>query len=527
MIARKEKVIGFVLLGLVLIYLLETGLIVLQKRASNLVSNLVILKIRLSIWKKILFLPYFEYETYTTGDLKNFLDTDMEPFEKFIEVQIVDCVFAFLTSVVLATLMLLINWKLSLLGLVTVPISFLVTNWLGKGLQRASEKRRKIMGGYERWFLETVQGWKEIKALKLERLKLREFTRYWKILCREFFKIQMFTFGNRCFNDFKDFFLIRMNLYFLGGLLVLNEGLSIGNLLLFMQYFTLMLTNLNKLIDNDVQFSTQLPSIDRVMGFLMKESHKITGSKVKIPLKGEIVFEKIVFSYPQMKQKMELIFDLIINKNQTTAIIGRSGSGKSTFLKILTGLYYPQKGRFFFDGIDATNLDQRFLRSQMGIVMQDVVLFNLTLKENLLLANAKASIDEIINACTLAQINDYIQSLPDGYDTVIGEKGVSLSGGQRQRIAIARALLKKPAILILDEATSALDGEAEEKFQNVLKDLGKRLTVIVVAHRYSSIRIADRLIVLEEGRVVASGSHAELQGENKIYDLLFGDFQQN
>ena len=223
-------------------------------------------------------------------------------------------------------------------------------------------------------------------------------------------------------------------------------------------------------------------------------------------------------SYPKNQQEVLKGVSLLISHNEHIVIVGRSGCGKSTLIKLILGMYEPTKGRILFDG---TNIQEITVNQKIGVIMQEPFMFNLSIKENLKFAKRTASENEMDAACKMANIYDFIQNLPDRYETVIGERGVKLSGGQKQRLAIARTLLYDPEIVVFDEATSSLDSENEKAIVSTIKHLTKGKTVITIAHRLSSILDANRVAVMDEGEIVAYGTHNELKGKNKIYDLLF------
>ena len=246
------------------------------------------------------------------------------------------------------------------------------------------------------------------------------------------------------------------------------------------------------------------------------------GDKKLKEIKGEILFKDISFSYSKNKEILKDI-NLKINAGESVALVGKSGVGKTTLSELIIGYYKPKKGKIFLDGVDISKLDLKWLREQIAIVPQDLNLFNDTLLNNLRYASPKASFKKVIEACKAASAHEFIIKLKKGYKTFVGENGIKLSMGQRQRIAIAMAFLKNPKILILDEPTSALDPESEEKVKKSIERLIKDRTTIIIAHRFSTIKKADEIIVLKNGRIVEKGNHFQLikkRGEYyKLYSL--------
>jgi subfamily B ATP-binding cassette protein HlyB/CyaB len=250
-----------------------------------------------------------------------------------------------------------------------------------------------------------------------------------------------------------------------------------------------------------------------------------------VAIRGDITFEHVGFRYRIDGQEILHDINLEVPAGQVIGVVGTSGSGKSTLAKLVQRLYLPESGRVLIDGVDVTQVDPARLRRQIGVVLQDSMLFNCSIRENIALVDPAVPAEDVIAAATLAGAHDFILKLPEGYDTIVGERGSSLSGGQRQRIAIARALISDPRILIFDEATSALDYESERIVQHNMQKMSQGRTVIIIAHRLSALRIADRVITIEGGRLIEDGSHQELiraEGRySKLYRLQAGLQQQH
>lgn len=259
-------------------------------------------------------------------------------------------------------------------------------------------------------------------------------------------------------------------------------------------------------------------AIARLGDVLNQPTEPGAGSRVALPaIKGHVVFEGVRFRYGLEGPWTVEDIDLDIAAGATLGIVGSSGSGKSTLTKLLQRLYVAQGGRISIDGVDLAQIDPAWLRRQIGVVLQENLLFNRSIRENIALANPAMPLEQVIAAATLAGAQEFIVRLPQGYDTLVEERGTNLSGGQRQRLAIARALVTNPRILILDEATSALDAESEEIIQSNLKSMAAGRTVLIIAHRLSAIRQCDSIVTLEAGRIVERGSHDELLRSNGRY----------
>jgi subfamily B ATP-binding cassette protein HlyB/CyaB len=247
------------------------------------------------------------------------------------------------------------------------------------------------------------------------------------------------------------------------------------------------------------------------LGDILNAPTELAGQKSTLPpLKGRIELDQVVFRYRPDGSEVLRSVSLKVAPGEVIGIVGRSGSGKSTLTKLVQRLYLPERGRVLVDGIDLAQADASSLRRQIGVVLQENVLFNRTIRENIALADPGAPIEAVIQAARLAGAHDFILELPEAYDTMVGEHGATLSGGQRQRIAIARALITNPRILIFDEATSALDYESERIIQQNMKAICQGRTVLIIAHRLSAVRDAQRIVVMDKGQIVEEGSHAEL-----------------
>ncbi len=312
-----------------------------------------------------------------------------------------------------------------------------------------------------------------------------------------------------------------LTLYF-GAHLVIDGELTVGELIAFNMLAGRVAQPVLRLAQLWQDFHQARISIAR-LGDILNTAPEPTynPSRTALPvIRGEIVFESVTFRYRLDGPEILRNVDLRIPAGQMIGIVGPSGSGKSTLAKLVQRLYVPESGRLLIDGVDLAVVDVTWLRRQIGVVLQENVLFNRSIRDNIALADPGLPTEQVIAAAELAGAHDFILELPHGYDTMVGERGASLSGGQRQRIAIARALITNPRILIFDEATSALDYESERIIQDNMRKIGHGRTVLVIAHRLSTVRRADRIITIERGRLVEEGSHDELIRAEGRYAML-------
>ncbi|MEB3757193.1 MAG: ABC transporter ATP-binding protein/permease, partial [Desulfurococcales archaeon] len=309
---------------------------------------------------------------------------------------------------------------------------------------------------------------------------------------------------------------------FYGGKAIISNTLTVGELTAFLTYMLVMMWPLRALgfIIGDMQRT--LAAANRLFEIIDSAPSTIDPiDAIELSdIKGEIVFEDVLFSYPSGKEVLKGV-SFEVKPGEKLLITGHPGSGKSTILKLIARLYTPTKGRILLDGVDLNKVKQDSLRKIIAYVPQEPFIFNRSLRENISLAKPDASIGEIVRVARIAKIHDFINSLPEGYNTVVGEKGITLSGGQRQRIAIARALLANPKIILLDDPVSNLDAETEEAFVNDLKDILVDKTAVIVSQRLSLAKIADRIIVLSDGRIVEEGRHNDLLAMKGVYYELY------
>jgi subfamily B ATP-binding cassette protein HlyB/CyaB len=304
--------------------------------------------------------------------------------------------------------------------------------------------------------------------------------------------------------------LVTVATLWLGARLVIEGQLTVGQLIAFNMLAGRVAQPVMRLAQLWTDFQQTGISVRR-LGDILNTRSEVAGDKSPLPaLAGRIEFDQVVFRYRPDGSEVLRGVSLTIAPGEVVGMVGRSGSGKSTLAKLVQRLYVPERGRVLVDGMDLALAEASSLRRQIGVVLQENVLFNRRIRDNIALSNPGAPLEAVIQAAKLAGAHEFILELPEGYDSLVGEHGSTLSGGQRQRIAIARALMGDPRILIFDEATSALDYESERIIQQNMKAICRGRTVIVIAHRLSAVRDADRIVVIERGQIVEQGSHAEL-----------------
>jgi ATP-binding cassette subfamily B protein/subfamily B ATP-binding cassette protein MsbA len=518
MINKKTSLLPLVIAGYIGIYLLQTLGTVINKR----LYNKLFLKFNLRIKTKILSIftrmNVKSFSSFNVGDLKNRMDGDIGVIEKFFNSHILDYFYAVASVTVITIILLFMNWILALTSFIMVPISFMFVKILGKRTQKVSEQQRKMQGEYESFLHESFQSWKQIKANNLENNRSDQFQIYRDQLSKLFFKSHVYWFINRAFIAFKDFFITRMNLYFIGGLLIISGHTNVGVLLAFMNYYGQFFDNISVITDSILGLKNDIPSINRVFEIL---NYTIIDKPKINNLSDNIYVSDLDFRYYDDQPLVLKNINFSITPKEHVAIVGRSGCGKTTLAKLMVGLYEPLSGKICFGDIDINKIAFESIGHKIGIVLQEPPLFNLSIRENLQFAKNSADDSELAVVCKKANIYDFICGLPDGFDTVIGEHGIKLSGGQKQRLSIARVFLQNPDVIVFDEATSSLDSENEKAIVNAINELSQGKTVVTIAHRLSTILGCARVIVMDDGKILAVGKHEDLKNNNETYDLLF------
>lgn len=518
----ESQKLPFVISAYVVVFIISTGLNIISRYTYNHIFYLLNLKLQCKLLKQFINTKHETVSSLNIGDLKNRISSDLGMVGKYLTTYSSDIILTVIFSIVLLVIMFSLSYILALCVLLVIPLSILFSNTLGKQSAVLSDEQRKRYGEYEGQVYDILNNWKEIKTNAIEEIMLERIQEQWNALAKISLKMQVISFFSKVFSRFKDFFLTQMSLYFIGGLLVLNGNLTVGVLVAFMSYFMQLLAKVSEMTDFIFNIKTDRPIAKRLFEVFSWPSTIGTINKVD---HKDIEISNVTFNYPDAEDNQKVIKDVSISfaEKDYVALVGKSGCGKSTLAKLLMRLYTPSVGTIKIGGVDLSALTDSCLYRTINIVMQKPYIFNASLRDNLLLAKSNATEEELIEACKCAFIYDVIQSKPKGFETLIGENGVKFSGGQLQRLAIARILLLNPEIVIFDEATSSLDAQSEEMVLNAMKMISEKKTVISIAHRYSTFSRANKVIVLDEGKIVATGTLAELHGKIEAYDTLVKD----
>ncbi len=486
------------------------------------IRNGVVRDLRNKMHKKSLELPLSYYSEEKKGDLMSRMTTDVQEIEWSI-MQTLEMIFREpLTIIILFTLMLFISAKLTLYIVMLLPIAALIIALLGKSLKNAARKTKETLGQIISVIEETLGSLKVIKAFGAERTVQQKFEGLNQTFYNQSVKVYRKTDLSSPLTE-TIVMGILMLILFIGGKMVFENELKAS---LFITYFGLasqLIPPIKQITTSYNNIQKGIASEERINKILDADNliFDAPGAKNLNAFNDSIEYRDLWFAYHKKGDGYVLKgINLKIQKGKTIALVGQSGSGKTTLADMLCRFYESDKGALLIDGTDIKQLTIGSLRSHIGVVTQESVLFNDTILNNIAFGLTDKSREQIINAAKIANAHEFISKLPAGYDTIIGDRGSKLSGGQRQRLSIARAVLKDPDILILDEATSALDTESEKLVQEALATLMKDRTSVVIAHRLSTIASADEIIVMNAGEIIERGSHAQLLALNGTYKKL-------
>ncbi|MFB2919505.1 ABC transporter ATP-binding protein [Aerosakkonema funiforme] len=472
------------------------------------------LKIALDLRKQVyahlqrLNLSYFE--TAKTGDLSYRLTEDIDRIGEVVNKvfhQFVPCV---LQLIVVLGYMVYLNWQLTLATFILAPLMALLIGWFGEKLLTVSRRSQNRISNLSALLTEVFSGIRLVQAFAAEEYEVKRFAqeaehnRQAKYLAERLKAIQFVVVG------FLEAMCVIL-LFFLGGWQISQGNLTGAEFVSYVAAVALLIDPISLLTSNYNEFKQGQASSDRIFELLVIQPSVVEKSDaIELPpVTGKVEYRQIGFAYSPDQPVLQNM-NLLVTPGETIALVGASGAGKTTLLNLLPRFYDPQVGEIFIDGIDIQNVTLKSLRRQIGIVPQETILFSGTIAQNIAFGQTDFDIKYVQAAAEIANAHQFITQLTQGYQTWVGERGVNLSGGQRQRIAIARAVLHNPRILILDEATSALDSESEALVQEALERIMKDRTVFIIAHRLATVRRADRILVLEQGQIVESGTHEEL-----------------
>ncbi|MCI6910511.1 MAG: type I secretion system permease/ATPase [Veillonellaceae bacterium] len=521
LVHRSTDALDILVLGMILVAFFSTWMGALR---TYLFTNITIkMDVVLSshLFRTITALPIKYFNKWQVGDVVSRVG-ELENLRSFITGSSLTIVLDIFFAIVYMGVMLYYSWILSLVVMVIIPC-FVILNVIVAPIYKRMINDRFLIGAENRSFLiETITGMHTVKVSGVERTFIQ---RYEEILARyvkSVFAVVNLANIAGCIGLFLQQ-IFNLSILWVGAIYVMDGEITVGELIAFQMMAGQLIAPIMRLVNMWQYFQQTRVSMDRLGDIMNEETEPAYNpSRTTLPsLKGEITLDKVTFRYTREGKNVLDKMSVGIPAGMKVGIVGRSGSGKSTLTKLIQRLYLPEEGRVLIDGVDVAQVEPAWLRRQIGVVLQDSLLFGGTIEENIRLACPNATHEDVVKAAELSGAAEFINEMPHGYDTFVGERGSLLSGGQRQRISIARALLLDPRILIFDEATSALDYESEGIIMKNINAISQGRTMLMIAHRLSTVEHCDAILVVDKGHIIEAGSHAQLMEKQGAYYQLY------
>lgn len=519
---KTKKLFMWIIFMAFLFFIVRPPIEYYRQYFAQRISNRVLYDIRTNMYAHLQKLGQKFYANNRVGDVISRTINDVEQTKEFIVTGLMNVWIDLVTVIIAIGIMLYMDFKLTLVTLIALPFYVISVKFFFTKLRTLTRERSKALAGVQSYLHERVQGMSVITSFTLEQHEQGIFKKangnfLEKALDQTRWNAKTFMVVNTVTG------MAPVAVIGYAGYQVINGSLTLGVLAAFIGYIDSLYNPLRRLVNSSTTLTQSVASMDRMFE-LMDEKYDITDSENAKELQqvaGEVTFDDVIFRYNDDGRNVLNHLNFTIEPGQTAAFVGMSGGGKSTIISLIPRFYDVTGGSIKIDGQDIRDLTIESLRRNIGIVQQDNVLFSDSIKENILMGNPQATDEEVYAAAKAANAHDFIMSFPDGYDTLVGERGVKLSGGQKQRVAIARVFLKNPPILILDEATSALDLESEALIQESLDRLAHNRTTLIVAHRLSTITHANQIMLIDHGEVKEHGTHQQLMQAGGAYHDLF------
>lgn len=485
------------------------------------VSSKVLYDIRNQLFDHIQKLSLRYYSNTRVGEIISRVINDVEQTKNFVITGLMNVWLDMFTIVIAIIIMFTMNVPLTLVSIILLPLYALSVRYFYGRLRHLTRVRSQALAEVQGHLHERVQGISVIRSFAIENHEQAQFDDQNRNFLQK--AIDHTNWNAKTFavvNTITD--LAPLIVIAFAGYQVINENLSIGTMVAFVGYIDRLYNPLRRLVNSSTTLTQSVASMDRMFEFIDEQYDIVDSPNAKdaLEIKGAVQFNNVSFAYEEDEYILHDI-NLDVEQGKSVAFVGMSGGGKSTIISLIPRFYDVSSGEILIDGVNVKDYQTKNLRDQIGIVLQDTVLFSDTIRNNILLGKPGATDEDVVAAAKAANAHDFIMKLPNGYDTKVGERGMKLSGGQKQRVSIARVFLKNPPILIFDEATSALDLESEHYIQETLEKLAKKRTTFIVAHRLSTITHVDEIVLVQDGKVVEQGSHGELMKKKGYYYDLF------
>ncbi|APQ73754.1 ABC transporter ATP-binding protein [Clostridium botulinum] len=514
-----EKIIYSIFL-LMIIFIITSILSFIETYLNNLINIKLTYEIKKDIFYHIESLPISRLNEFRTGDLISRIQGDINAIPKFYLNSILDAFLSILKCIISILFIFKISISMSIISLCSFPFSFLIYFLFGKKIKIITQKGKKLSDDYYSFIQQSLASIRDIKILTVEKL----FHKKHKILLDKVADNSMNSSIVSTFAGLINNTIINLSEWIIigyGSWLIIYRNFSAGSYVSFNSYLSELLNSIQKVLSLNIEVQTTIVSINRILEIIGIDTEDYN-NKINLDIiDGDIKIENLNFAYSLKEDYLIKDLSVRIKPNSICAFVGLSGCGKSTLFDLLVRFLEYDKGSISIDGFSIKDLNLKSLRKNVSYIQQENFIYNFSIKENLLLGSPNATMGEIVNACKLANIDSFIDSLPDKYDTLINEKGNSLSGGQKQRLAIARSILRNSKIFLFDEVTSALDGESEYLITESLMELSKNHTVIMIAHRLTTLINIPQIYVFDKGKIVDKGNHEYLIKNSSLYKRLY------
>lgn len=501
------------------LYIIVAIAIHLRSMHGGNLSETLALNIRNDLYDHLQTLPFAYHKSKDSGDLLQRSTSDIETIRRFFATQVSEMIFAIFNAGMAMIILFQYNVKLTLISISIIPlilcISFLFFHKIRKIFLLCDQAESAMTSVLH----ENLNGVRVVKAFHQEKQEIDKFNEKNDHYCNQYYQLLHVIAMYWSSTDFLG--MVQIMLMVLSGIFFALDGqISIGTFFIFMMYESMIVWPLRQLGRILADMGKVSVAAKRIMEVLEEPSEDLDQG-LKPAIFGDIVFDHVSFAYPDQTLKVLDDVSFTIQKGSTIAIMGPTGSGKSSLMYLLTAIYDYQQGHIMMDGVELKDIAKQWLRKHIQIVLQEPFLYSKTIYENIAMADANASEEDVMNVCKMAAIHDDIMSFEHGYQTLVGEKGVTLSGGQKQRVAIARSLLAKSPILILDDSLSALDTNTDALIQHTLHQQHQDETILMITHRVTSAMKADQIIVLEHGKITAMGTHDQLMKQEGLYQRIY------
>ena len=520
--SREMSMLIRMILILLAVYILQYTVSAFRSYILRITGDKIIIGMKKDIYAKAQYLPMSFYDKTSTGSVINRVNSDTSVIQNFVLRITQDAVVQFFTLVGILIIMICLNWKLTLFSLLPIPLVVIIGRFFGKKIGPRYMRLWRRGSAINTLLTDTIPGIRVIKAFTNEKSAVDKYDAYNDEWLREDNQVAKIS---SIFPAFMTFLVTcgSLIIWFSGGSFVISgaKGFSTGLLVSFVSYASMFYNPVNFFANFSDTYQNTLASAEKILDILDAEpEHDFGKGNIPDRIKGKIEFKNVNFSFDRSKKVLSNI-NLTIEQGDIVGIVGTTGSGKSTLINLLMRYYDEYEGDIFIDGKNIKDIDIGCYRNQIGFVQQEPLMFRDTVFNNIAYGSSNPHVEQILAAADIANAHGFISRLPDGYDTLVGERGIGLSGGEKQRLSIARAVMKNPSILIFDEATAAVDSETEHLIQEAIERLIRGRTTLMIAHRLSTLRNANKIVVVDKGEIIECGTPDELMAlKGKYYKLI-------